>query len=96
MIFVFNGGPIVSSTTLHMAAFGPKRVAFPDDITADPLTFPLIDNTYTVLDAADLVFFDPAGTGLSRVDEGTAPNAYFSVDDDARQFAQFVAAWSAK
>jgi len=96
VIFIFNGGPIVSSMTLRMAAFGPKRVAFPDDISADPLTFPLVDNTYTVLDVADLVFFDPAGTGLSRVDEGTAPNAYFSVDDDARQLTQFVAAWSAK
>jgi carboxypeptidase C (cathepsin A) len=94
VIFVFNGGPIVPSTTLHMAAFGPKRVAFSDDLTADPATFPLVDNTYTVLDVADLVFFDPAGTGLSRLDESTRPDAYFSVDGDARQFTQFVAAWS--
>lgn len=94
VIFIFNGGPIVPSTTLHMAAFGPKRIAFPDDLTADPATFPLVDNTYTVLDVADLVFFDPAGTGLSRLDEGTPREAYFSVDADARQFTQFVEAWS--
>ena len=93
VIFIFNGGPIVSSSYLHMAAFGPKRVAFPEDLTADPATFPLVDNTYTVLDVADLVFFDPAGTGLSRIDENTPPDAYFSVDADARQFAQFVEAW---
>jgi carboxypeptidase C (cathepsin A) len=94
VIFLFNGGPIVPSVYLHMAAFGPKRVAFPDDLTADPATFPLVDNTHTVLDAADLVFFDPAGTGFSRVSEGTAPDAYFSVEADARQLTQFVEAWS--
>lgn len=94
VIFLFNGGPIVPSVYLHMAAFGPKRVAFPQDLTADPATFPLVDNTYTVLDAADLVFFDPAGTGLSRVSKGTAPDAYFSVEADARQLSQFVETWS--
>ena len=96
VIFIFNGGPIVPSYFLHLAAFGPKRVAFPDDLAADPATFPLIDNASTVLDVADLVFFDPAGTGFSRVEEGTEPDAYFSVDADARQLAQFVAAWSTK
>jgi carboxypeptidase C (cathepsin A) len=94
VIFIFNGGPIVSSCYLHMAAFGPKRIAFPEDLAADPSTFPLVDNTYTVLDVADLVFFDPAGTGLSRIDEHTPADAYFSVDADARQLAQFVEAWS--
>jgi len=94
VIFIFNGGPIVPSVYLHMAAFGPKRIAFPDDLEADPSTFPLVDNSYTVLDAADLVFFDPAGTGFSRVSEGTAPDAYFSVEADARQLTQFVEAWS--
>ena len=94
VIFLFNGGPIVPSVYLHMAAFGPKRVAFPEDLTADPAAFPLVHNTYTILDATDLVFFDPAGTGLSRVNEGTAPDAYFSVEADARQLSQFVEAWS--
>ncbi len=94
VIFIFNGGPIVPSLYLHMAAFGPKRVAFPEDLDADPATFQLVDNSYTVLDAADLVFFDPAGTGFSRVSEGTSPDAYFSVEADARQLTQFVEAWS--
>jgi carboxypeptidase C (cathepsin A) len=94
VIFIFNGGPIVPSVYLHMAAFGPKRVAFPEDLDADPATFPLVDNSYTVLDAADLVFFDPAGTGFSRVSDGTAPDAYFSVEADARQLTQFIETWS--
>jgi len=94
VIFIFNGGPIVPSVFLHLAAFGPKRVEFPDDLTADPSKFVLVDNPHTVLDAADLVFFDPAGTGFSRVNEGTSPEAYFSVEADARQFTEFVEAWS--
>lgn len=94
VIFIFNGGPIVPSIYLHMAAFGPKRVLIPDDLSADPTTFQLVDNSYTVLDVADLVFFDPAGTGLSRVSGTTSKDAYFSVDADARQLTQFVTVWS--
>ncbi|GEM_PF-997562 len=94
VIFLFNGGPIVPSVYLHLGAFGPKRVFFSDDLDADPQSFHLIDNPYTVLDVADLVFFDPAGTGLSRVGEGTSPDAYFSVEEDSRQLTQFVGAWS--
>jgi len=94
VIFIFNGGPIVPSIYLHMAAFGPKRIAFSDNLEEDPATFPLAANSYTVLDAADLVFFDPAETGFSCVSEGTAPDAYFSVEADARQLTQFIEAWS--
>jgi len=96
VIFLFNGGPIVPSIYLHIGAFGPMRVAFPSDLEADPETFPLVDNEYTVLDIADLVFFDPAGTGFSRVADRTPPDAYFSVEADARQLTQFVQAWSRK
>lgn len=94
VLFVFNGGPISPSIYLHMAAFGPRRVAFPDDLSADPATFQLVDNRYTVLDVADIVFFDPAGTGYSRVAAGVKPDAYFSIDADARQLVQLIQAWS--
>ena len=94
VIFVFNGGPISPSPYLHMGAFGPKRLAVPDDLNADPATFKIVDNPYTVLDVADLVFFDPAGTGFSRFAEGVDPQTYFSVEADARQLTDFVVAWS--
>lgn len=94
VIFVFNGGPISPSVYLHMLALGPKRLAVPDDLAADPSTFKLVDNVHTVLDVADLVFFDPASTGYSRVSGATEPKAYFSVDADARQLTQFIQAWS--
>lgn len=94
VIFVFNGGPISPSVYLHMLALGPRRLAVPDDLAADPATFRTVDNAYAVLDVADLVFFDPASTGYSRVRGATEPKAYFSVDADARQLTQFVQEWS--
>jgi carboxypeptidase C (cathepsin A) len=96
ILFVFNGGPIVPSVALHMGAFGPKRLAIPDDISADASTYKLVDNPYTLLDVADIAFFDPAGTGFSRVLEGVDPKSYFSVTSDGQQCAQFVVEWSRK
>ncbi|MDE1150549.1 MAG: peptidase S10 [Azospirillaceae bacterium] len=93
VLFVFNGGPIGASAPLHMGAFGPKRVAVPDDINADPSTFRLVDNVYTPLDVADVVVFDPANTGYSRTLPGVAPETQFSNVADARQLAQLVLAW---
>ena len=94
VLFAFNGGPISSSLFLHVGSLAPKRIAFPDDLAADPATFPVVDNKYTVLDVADIVLFDPAGTGLSRVSDGTDITQFASVDADARQLAAMIAEWS--
>jgi hypothetical protein len=94
VLFIFNGGPIIASYVLHMGAFGPKRVAVPDDIAAPPSSFQLVDNPYTLLDVADLVFFDPAGTGLSRLSPGVAPETQFSTVADSRQLAAMAIEWT--
>jgi carboxypeptidase C (cathepsin A) len=93
VLFLFNGGPITASMWVHLGGFGPKRVAFPDDVKADPSTFRLIDNQDSPLDVADLVFFDPASTGFSRVLPGHKPEDYFSVTADGQQTAAFIRAW---
>jgi carboxypeptidase C (cathepsin A) len=93
VIFVSNGGPISPSNPLHMLALGPKRIAIPPDLATDPSTFKVVDNTYTILDAADIVFFDPASTGWSRVLEGIKVEEYYTTDTDAQQFAAFVSRW---
>ncbi len=93
VMFVFNGGPIAPSVYLHMGAFGPKRVAFADDLSIDPATAPLVDNPYSILDVCDLVYFDPAGTGFSRTLPGKNLRDYFSVEADAQQTAAFIVAW---
>ena len=96
VMFVFNGGPITASLWLHIGVMGPKRVAVPDDLTADPSTFALVDNPYCPLDAEDLVFIDPASTGYSRVLPGVPPESYYSVATDGQQVAAFIAAWLEK
>ena len=93
VMFLFNGGPIVAAQYLHIGGIGPMRVAYPDDVKADPATFALVDNPDSPLDAVDMVFVDPASTGFSRVAPGTDPRAYFSVKADARQVAAFIRAW---
>jgi carboxypeptidase C (cathepsin A) len=93
LMFVFNGGPITASLWLHIGVMGPKRVAVPEDLTADPKTYRLVDNIYSPLDVVDLVFIDPASTGYSRVLPGSAPESYFSVAADGQQVTAFIAAW---
>jgi carboxypeptidase C (cathepsin A) len=95
VMFVFNGGPITASLWLHIGVMGPKRVAVPDDLTADPATYTLVDNPYSPLDAVDLVFIDPASTGFSRVLPGTAPESYYSVVTDGQQVTAFISDWLA-
>lgn len=93
VLFVFNGGPIGPSTPLHMGAFGPRRVAVPDDLAADPATFQVVDNVYAPIDVADVVIFDPANTGYSRTLPGVDPASQFSNVADGRQLAQLILAW---
>lgn len=96
VIFVFNGGPIAATTPLHMGLVGPKRLAIPDDLEADPATFEVVDNLLSPLDAADVVIFDPASTGYSRVLPGVDPRSQFSTAEDSRQLAQLVQGWTAR
>lgn len=93
VVFLFNGGPIASSIWIHLGAFAPRRVSVPTDLAADSATYRLIDNPFSTLDAADLVFVDPADTGFSTRQAGTGDKAFFSVKADAAQFAAFVRAW---
>lgn len=87
VLFVFNGGPGASSSPLHMKAFGPRRLVDAEGETR------LVDNQYSLLDVADLVFIDPPGTGASMPIAGADPASLFSVAGDARAVAQVVQAW---
>ena len=96
VLFAFNGGPISPSDVLHMGMLGPKRVSIPADVNADPASYRVVDNPYMPLDAADIVLFDPASTGFSRVLAGVDPRHYFSVTTDGQQLAQFIVEWCRK
>lgn len=92
--FLFNGGPGSGSLWLHMGAFGPKRVAIPSDARDDGAPpYPIVDNPDSLLDATDIVFIDPVGTGFSRALGKTEAKEYWGVTADAKSVAQFIRIW---
>ena len=93
VLFAFNGGPGASSTFLHLGVLGPYRVEVPVDPAAPlPKSAGLVANGGGLLDAADLVFLDPPGTGTSSR-EGADPAVYNSVAGDAAAVAQAMVKW---
>jgi len=88
--FLYNGGPGSSSVWLHMGAFGPRRVATIDAAATPPSPYKLIDNQNCLLDAADLVFLDPVGTGFSHAVGKAGDKDFWGVDQDARSLAQAI------
>ncbi len=93
VLFVFNGGPISASYPLHIGATGTHRVAFDDDITVPADQAELAPNPYSPLNVADIVYYDPAQTGLSTLHEGVEESPYASVREDAALFVEFVHNW---
>jgi carboxypeptidase C (cathepsin A) len=90
LAFLYNGGPGSASVPLHMGAFGPKRIMTFDAEPTPPAPYRLVDNTNCLLDAADLVFIDPVGTGYSKpVGDGKGKD-FWGVDEDAKSLAQFI------
>jgi carboxypeptidase C (cathepsin A) len=95
VIFLYNGGPGGGSSLLMFGAFGPKRMTYLTSAAlADP-KIPVVDNPYTVLDSADLVFIDPPDTGFSRRLEGVPPRLFLSIDGDSFVVGQTILHWLA-
>lgn len=89
VIFSFNGGPGASSVWMHMGLLGPKRVALKDGVARVP-PFQYINNEYSLLDVADLVFIDPISTGYSRVPPGEDDKKFHAVDADVKSVGEFI------
>jgi carboxypeptidase C (cathepsin A) len=86
VIFIFNGGPGASSSPLHLHAFGPY--IFPASGGRS-----LTGNVNSLLDVADLVFIDPAGTGFTRLFNEKEESVYWDVSEDARSVLFVIEAW---
>ncbi len=99
VIFVFNGGPGSASLWMHMGLLGPYRVLYQDTISEEevhPRTVPPFlydDNPDCVLDAADIVLFDPPGTGFSRVLGENNEKLFYGVQQDAKVTCEFIEDW---
>jgi carboxypeptidase C (cathepsin A) len=90
LTFVFNGGPGAAAVWLHLGVAGPKRVALNDIGGAPAPPYHLVDNEETWLDATDLVFIDPVGTGYSRPAPGEKPEQFFGVEEDVHSVGDFI------
>ncbi len=91
ILFAYNGGPGSGSMWLHMGILGPRRVVLNDPGHTGPAPYAHVNNEHSVLDVADLVMLDPPGTGFSRLMEGTEPEEYWGVDQDAAVVSKFIA-----
>lgn len=86
--FVWNGGPGASAMPLHMQAFGPRRI-----VGKGTAQVRLVDNEYSLLDATDLVFIDPVGTGVSMPVKGKDATRFFGNEGDAKSVHEAVTRW---
>lgn len=92
--FIFNGGPGSSSIWQHIGAFGPRRVAFADDMKPNQTApFKLQDSEYSLLDVADLVFIDYFGSGFSHLLPGAKEADFQGIRQDADTVASYIALW---
>lgn len=87
VLFLFNGGPGASTTPLHFGAFGPKKRE------GEGAAQRMVDNPDSLLDAVDLVFIDPVGTGYSRPLPGHDGQLFWSRTGDAQAVKTIMAEW---
>lgn len=90
LVFCFNGGPGSSTVWLHLGVFGPKRMEFDDDGFKVGMQGELVDNVYSLLDVADLVFVDALGTGFSTTAKKEDEKAFHHFKQDIEAFSQFI------
>lgn len=99
VIFAFNGGPGSASLWMLMGLLGPHRVLFQDTISEEevhPKTTPPFlfgPNPDSLLDVADIVLFDPPGTGFSRVLGENNEKMFYGVEQDAKVTCEFIEDW---
>jgi carboxypeptidase C (cathepsin A) len=92
--FLWNGGPGSSSIWLHMGSMGPRRAVVPSDAQDDgPPPYRVEHNPLAPLDATDLVFVDPVGTGFSRALGKHENKEFWGLKEDADLIAEFIRAW---
>lgn len=92
LTFVWNGGPGMNSSLIHLLGFGPRRVKTGDEYPTSPPVSEteLEDNQDTWLDQTDLVFVDPVGTGFGRPAKPEYAAEFYQTPGDKESVAEFI------
>ncbi len=92
LVFCFNGGPGSSAVWLHLGALGPKRIDLgtAEGVTAPAPPYRLVENEWSLLGAADLVFIDPVSTGYSRPEKPEQGKEFHGFQEDLDGVAEFI------
>lgn len=96
IMFCFNGGPGSAAVWLHFGGLGPKKIALPADGKTFTQIGTIADNADSILDATDLVFLDPVGTGASRPAKGEKGEQFWGVDEDVEACGEFIRFFTTK
>jgi carboxypeptidase C (cathepsin A) len=96
LLFSFNGGPGTASVWLHMGVLGPRRVVADQEGNSLQPPFRLVDNEYSILDVADVVFIDPVATGYSRMAPREDAHLYHGTMQDIESVAAFIRLWTTR
>ncbi len=94
VMFCFNGGPGSSSVWLHLGALGPRRVKLNEIDVTQPAPPGVVENEFSILHVADLVFIDPVGTGFSQPANGNKAEQFFGQAPDIQSMAEFIRLWT--
>lgn len=96
--FLWNGGPGMNSSLIHLLGFGPRRVKTGDayPTSPPPSETELEDNQETWLDQMDLVFVDPVGTGYSRPTKPEYGDDFYQTPGDAEAVSEFIRVYRAR
>jgi carboxypeptidase C (cathepsin A) len=90
IFYSFNGGPGTASIWMHMGFTAPRRVTYDDDGFMVRPPFTLGDNDQSIIDAADIVYIDPVGTGFSRMAPGQDIHRFHGISDDIAAMGDFI------
>ncbi len=93
LLISFNGGPGSGSVWMHLAYTGP-RVLKIDDEGYPVQPYGVKQNPYSVLDATDIVYVNPANTGYSRTIPETGKDVdrdkFFGINADIKYLAEWL------
>jgi carboxypeptidase C (cathepsin A) len=90
LVISFNGGPGTPSMWMELGYTGPRSLNI-DDEGYPVQPYGVKENPYSLLDMADIVYFDPVNTGYSRILSATTPNSkFFGVNADIKYLADCI------